>query len=309
MMRPDERPYHIPVLLHRVLEGLNIREDGTYVDLTFGGGGHASAILSRLGKKGRLIAMDQDPEASDNCKELKKDPRFCFVASDFRYMEQQLYFLGITEVHGILADLGLSSAHLDRNYRGFSYYSDDPPDMRMNPARTLTAGYIVNTFSPDYLAGIFFRYGEIRQAHKLAKVIEEARKKKPITSCRQLAEIILACRMKEKPERFLARAFQALRMEVNDEIAALREMLRQSERVLVPGGRLVVISYHSLEDREVKKFFRSSGVLEDPVTGKKIKKWKEITPRPLQPDEKEIQSNPRARSAKLRIAEKIHNEQ
>lgn len=308
-----DKPYHIPVLLHTASSLLIANPDGIYLDLTFGGGGHSGEILSRLSENGKLIAFDRDRNVPLNQKKLRKDDRFFFVNADFRYFPQYLHYMGIREADGILADLGISSAQVDYNERGFSYFSDESLDMRMNQHQSLTAEYVVNRYSEEELAKIFRIYGELPNARKLAAYLCSQRLNKPFRTCKDLADRLSYLAGKEKKEKFLAKLFQAIRMEVNDEYAALREMLENAWSVLKIGGRMVVISYHSLEDRLVKNLFRTGntdGVMNrDPIKGSGVKYWKEITHKPIVPDAEEIRNNPRSRSAKLRCAEKTLNKE
>jgi 16S rRNA (cytosine1402-N4)-methyltransferase len=287
--------------------------DGIYVDLTFGGGGHSGEILSRLSENGKLIAFDRDRNVPLNQKKLKKDKRFFFVNADFRYFPQYLHYMGIREADGILADLGISSAQVDYNERGFSYFSDDALDMRMNQNQSLTADHVANRYSEEELVRIFRDFGELPNARKLAAYLCAERLIKPFRTCKDLADRLSSQAGKDKKEKFLAKLFQAIRMEVNDEYAALKEMLENAWSALKIGGRMVVISYHSLEDRLVKNLFRTGntdGVLNiDPIKGGALKYWKEITHKPVVPDAEEIKNNPRSRSAKLRSAEKILNKE
>jgi 16S rRNA (cytosine1402-N4)-methyltransferase len=319
MMSPEkkniqgDKPYHIPVLLHTASSLLIANPDGIYVDLTFGGGGHSGEILNRLSEKGKLIAFDRDRNVPLNQKKLKKDKRFFFVNADFRYFPQYLHYMGIQEADGILADLGISSAQVDHNKRGFSYFSDEALDMRMNQKQSLTAEYVVNRYAEEELIRIFRDYGELPNARKLAAYLCSQRLNKPFRTCKDLADRLSYLAGKEKKEKFLAKLFQAIRMEVNDEYAALREMLENAGNALKMGGRMVVISYHSLEDRLVKNLFRTGntdGVMNiDPIKGSAVKYWKEITHKPIVPDAEEVKNNPRSRSAKLRCAEKILNKE
>lgn len=308
-----DKPYHIPVLLHTASSLLIANPDGIYVDLTFGGGGHSGEILNRLSEKGKLIAFDRDRNVPLNQKKLKKDKRFFFVNADFRYFPQYLHYMGIQEADGILADLGISSAQVDHNKRGFSYFSDEALDMRMNQKQSLTAEYVVNRYAEEELIRIFRDYGELPNARKLAAYLCSQRLNKPFRTCKDLADRLSYLAGKEKKEKFLAKLFQAIRMEVNDEYAALREMLENAGNALKMGGRMVVISYHSLEDRLVKNLFRTGntdGVMNiDPIKGSAVKYWKEITHKPIVPDAEEVKNNPRSRSAKLRCAEKILNKE
>ncbi|HEU4716841.1 MAG TPA: 16S rRNA (cytosine(1402)-N(4))-methyltransferase RsmH [Bacteroidia bacterium] len=296
--------YHKPVLLHECLEGLNIRSEGRYVDVTFGGGGHSKAILDRLGKSGRLIAFDQDEDALANAPD---DPRFLLVQQNFRYLKNFLRLHQAIPVDGILADLGISSHQIDEPLRGFSTRFDGPLDMRMNRNASRTAADVVNTYGEQELKKMFSEYGEVENAGRLARLIAEERGKKKITTVEDLRTIATKIAPKGKEFRYLAKVFQALRIEINAEVEALKQLLMQAQEVLGPGGRLVVISYHSLEDRLVKNFFRAgnfSGEQEKDFYGNVIRPLREITRKPVTPGEKEVEENSRARSAKLRIAEK-----
>lgn len=298
--------YHVPVMLNESLLGLNIYPKGIYVDVTFGGGGHSGKILSLLGETGRLFGFDQDADAEQN---IPPDNRFTFVRSNFRYLYNFMRYYHVAgKINGILADLGVSSHHFDDKERGFSFRFEGALDMRMNVRSEKTASDILNSYTADELANVFFLYGELKTARKLAATIEKERSVKPITSIEQFREIIQPFIGKEKEKKFLAQVFQALRIEVNDEMQALKEMLLQTLKVLKPGGRLVVITYHSLEDRLVKNFLKTGnfeGKSEQDFFGNKLTPFRIINNKALVPSEEEIISNPRSRSAKLRIAEKI----
>lgn len=302
----SEIPYHIPVLLPESIEGMQITEEGTYVDLTFGGGGHSREILSLLGDNGRLLAFDQDEDAEKN---LLPDSRFTFIRSNFRYLKNFLKYHQALPVDGILADLGVSSHHLDDEDRGFSFrFTEGAPDMRMNRKASLTAEQIINEYSKEKLTEIFYLYGELRNSSKIAEAFIKARDTQRISSIEQLVAIInpLFPRDRERKER--TKLFQALRIEVNQELEALQEMLQATLDVLRPGGRLAVITYHSLEDRLVKNFMRSghiSGEIQKDFFGRIQTPFKIIPPNFRAPSEEEIARNPRSRSAKLRIAEKV----
>lgn len=301
-----EFDYHEPVLLHPSVDMLNIRPDGVYVDVTFGGGGHSREILSRLGKKGRLIAFDQDAEALTNAPQ---DKRLILVHSNFRFLRGQVRAAGFDHVDGILADLGVSSHHFDTAERGFSFRFEGPLDMRMNRSARTTAAAVVNNYSTEELIRIFRTYGELEKSHRVAMAIEKYRTTvHPLKTIQDLLEAVQECTPKLGESKFLARLFQALRIEVNGEMQALRMMLEQAVRLLDPeGGRLSVITYHSLEDRMVKNIIRSGS-----VDGKTEKDFFGRTTAPLKavgkailPDAVETERNPRARSAKLRGAERI----
>jgi 16S rRNA (cytosine1402-N4)-methyltransferase len=294
--------YHVPVLLHESVDGLAVKPSGTYVDCTFGGGGHSALILSRLGPEGRLIAFDKDGEAQKNAPD---DGRFHFVESDFRFIKNYLRFLKITQVDGILADLGVSSHQFDTPERGFSFRFESAPDMRMDQNATLSAGDIINAYGQEELARVLYEYGELNNSRRVAARVVSAR---PIQDTVKLKEVLSPFLIGGEEHKFLAKFYQALRIEVNDEIAALKELLTASAELLAPGGRLSVISYHSLEDRLVKNFIRAgnfSGVPEKDFFGNPLVKMKAVNRQVITPSEEEIKQNNRARSAKLRIAEKI----
>jgi 16S rRNA (cytosine1402-N4)-methyltransferase len=298
--------YHTSVLLQACIDNLNIKPGGTYVDLTFGGGGHSAAILRNLGKNGKLFAFDQDEDAKRN---IIDDPRFTLIPHNFRYLKNYLRVYGITQVDGILGDLGVSSHQFDEAERGFSIRFNADLDMRMNKQNELSAKKIVNEYPVPELVKIFREYGEIHNAPKLAAALNESRTSGEIVTTEDLKNAIRTCVPKFEENKYLARVFQALRIEVNQEMEALKECLIQCVEVLKQNGRLVVISYHSLEDRLVKNIIRAGnieGIEEKDIiygTGKKI--FKNLTSKPIVPDEEEIKRNPRARSAKLRVAEKI----
>lgn len=297
--------YHIPVLAQESVELLNINPDGCYVDLTFGGGGHSRLILSHLSKAGRLVAFDQDADVRAN---LPDDDRLTFVESNFRFMRGQLRALGIESVDGILADLGVSSHHFDSAERGFSFNVDSPIDMRMNRRATFSARELLASYPSEKLQDIFSRYGELDTTYKIANCIERARNQKPIETVGELLAAVEPCTPKGDRQRFLARLFQALRIEVNGEMEALSMALEQSGKMLGSGGRLVVISYHSLEDRPVKNYMRTGN-----VEGRVVKDFygriecpfTPITRKAVVPDSAEQERNPRSRSAKLRAVAKI----
>ncbi len=297
-------PYHIPVMAAEAVQLLDIQSRGTYVDLTFGGGGHSRLILERLGGQGRLVAFDQDDDARAN---IPDDPRFTFVQGNFRWMRTHLRALKIERVDGILADLGVSSHHFDTRERGFSFRFDAPLDMRMNRQGTTTAAMVVNTYSPERLTGIIGQWGEIAQPWKSANCIVRAREQGPIETIDQLIEAVKPCTPRRDENKYLSKLFQALRIEVNGEMEALRMMLEQSVRVLRPGGRLVVMSYHSLEDRLVKNFMRAGnfeGVVERDFYGRTSTPFELLTRHAITPTPEELAANPRSRSAKLRAAMK-----
>lgn len=295
--------YHKPVLLEACLEGLALKESGTYVDATFGGGGHTKAILDVLGDKGKVIAFDQDADAVENTWD---DDRLIFVHQNFKYLHRFLRFHNIEKVDGILADLGVSSHQLDTGERGFSTRFDGPLDMRMSDTDLVTAQEIINTFSEESLATIFYRYGELSNSRKIAARIVVERKKKAITTTAEFTEILKPLVPLKVQNKILAQIFQALRIEVNQELKALEALLEQSAEVLDENGRLCMISYHSLEDRLVKRFFKHGCFDNEPEKdefGRTQIPLKKVG-RMILPTEKEIKQNKRARSAKLRIAEK-----
>lgn len=297
--------YHIPVMLNEVLEGLNIRPDGVYVDVTFGGGGHSRAILEQLGEHGRLLGFDQDLDAAKNAFD---DARFTFVRSNFRYLSNFLRYHGIEKIDGILADLGVSSHHLDDVERGFSFRFDGDLDMRMNSQASLTAAAVLATYDEERLADIFFNYGELRQARRIARAIVQARTAAPITTAAQLMEVVKPFFLREREKKELAKLFQALRIEVNDEMGALRSLLTQSAQWLGDGGRLVVLTYHSLEDRLVKNYMRTGNVdgrQEKDFYGNVVSPFASVNNKVVVASEAEVAENPRARSAKLRIAQRV----
>jgi 16S rRNA (cytosine1402-N4)-methyltransferase len=296
--------YHEPVLLHHSINGLNINPDGTYVDVTYGGGGHSRLILSKL-NKGRLFAFDQDEDALQNQID---DERFTLLHQNFAYMKNFLTFYNAVPVDGILADLGVSSYQLDAEERGFSFRADATLDLRMDRNTHRDAKTIINSYTEEELKNIFKLYGEIKNAGQLAKLIVQSRKEKEIETTFQLVGAIDKAVFKKKENQYLAKVFQALRIEVNDEMNALEAFLEQAKEILKPGGRLVVISYHSLEDRLVKNIFKSGnleGKIEKDFYGNPLVPFKQITRKPIVPENKEIEENNRARSAKLRIVEKI----
>ena len=299
--------YHVPVLAEESVELLGIEPGGTYADLTFGGGGHSSMILSLLGKGGRLFSFDQDADAKEVAAAIS-DTRFTFIESNFRFMRSQLRMRGVEEVDGIFADLGVSSHHFDTPDRGFSFRHEGRLDMRMNGRARLTARDVVNNYNHDRLTRIFGEWGELDTPYKIANCIERARAVSPIETMQELVDAVAPCTPKKDPRTFLSKLCQALRIEVNGEMEALRMALEQSLKMLRPGGRLVVISYHSLEDRMVKNFMRSgnfSGGIEKDFYGRPLSPFKLITRKAVVPGGEEIAANPRSRSAKLRAAEKL----
>ncbi|MDR2231986.1 MAG: 16S rRNA (cytosine(1402)-N(4))-methyltransferase RsmH [Tannerella sp.] len=296
--------YHRPVLFEESLNGLNIQPDGVYVDVTFGGGSHSRGILQCLGNEGRLYAFDQDADAEAN---IPADSRFTFVRSNFRYLSNFMRYHGVKAVDGILADLGVSSHHFDNAARGFSFRFNGELDMRMNNRNGKTATDILNTYSEADLSDIFFTYGELQFARRLASHIVAARTQKPIQTSEGLLEVVKPFIHRDKEKQTIAQVFQSLRIETNSELDSLNALLRQTVSILKPGGRCVVITYHSLEDRMVKNFFRSgnqTGENVEDLFGNRITPFKPVNNKVITPSTTEIASNPRARSAKLRIAEK-----
>ncbi len=298
-----EREYHVPVLLNESVNGLEIKANGDYVDVTYGGGGHSREILSRL-ETGRLFAFDQDEDAAAN---VIHDDRFFFIRHNFKYIRNFLKYYDVEQVDGILADLGVSSHDFDVAERGFSFRFDGDLDMRMNRDSSQTAADIVNTYTEDQLRTVFREYGEIDNAGRLAKQLVSARNAKPVQTIEQFKEAIAPCVSRLQESKYLAKVFQALRIETNHEMDVLHEFLEQSIQLLKPGGRLVVITYHSLEDRMVKNFIRSgdfTGKQEKDFYGNVESPLLAINRKVIVPSEDEIERNPRARSGKLRIAEK-----
>ena len=298
--------YHVPVMLNESLDGLNIQASGNYVDVTFGGGGHSREILSRLSEDGRLFGFDQDADAENN---IPADSRFVFVRSNFRYLYNFMRYHRVEgEIDGLLADLGVSSHHFDDKERGFSFRFDGLLDMRMNTRAGRTAADVLNTYTEEQLADLFYLYGELKVARKLAATLVRSRENKRIETIADFLEVIKPFVAKDKEKKFMAQAFQALRIEVNDEMRALKEMLQQTLQVLKPEGRLVVITYHSLEDRLVKNFLETGnfeGKMEQDFYGNVKSPFRLVNNKVIVPTDKEIEQNPRSRSAKLRIAEKL----
>ena len=300
-MNDKERKYHVPALLEASLDGLQICPSGVYVDVTFGGGGHARGILDRLGPDGRLFGFDQDADAEKN---IIDDERFVFVRSNFRYLSNFMRYYDIRAINGIIADLGVSSHHFDDETRGFSYRYQGKLDMRMNNRAGITAADVLNTYTEERLADIFYYYGELKSARKIALAIIKRREVHPLIYIDDLVNIVSAFSNRENEKKFLSQVFQSVRIEVNQELEALKELLTQSLALLAKGGRLVVITYHSLEDRIVKNFIRTgnfTGTIEQDIYGNK--------PSPLcqagkviVPSTEETEQNPRVRSAKLRVA-------
>ena len=296
--------YHIPAMPEECIEGLNIRPDGIYVDVTFGGGGHSGEILKRL-KTGKLVAFDQDEDAAVN---IPRDNRFIFLNQNFRFLRNNLKFNGIESIDGLIADLGVSFHQFDEPERGFSFRFDAPLDMRMNKEGSATAADLIRKSDEAGLADIFYEYGELVNSRVIAREIVAAAKKKPIVSTGDLVSAIGSLAPARQEHKFYAKVFQALRIAVNHEIENLKEMLLQSLEVLNSGGRLVVITYHSLEDRIVKNFMRSGnfkGILKKDFYGNPEVPFRVMNKKGITPDKKELATNSRARSARLRIAEKI----
>lgn len=303
--------YHVPVLLKASVDGLDIKPGGTYVDVTFGGGGHSREILSRLGTGGHLFGFDQDADAEGNVKalggEVASGPTFTFVRSNFRYLKNWMRYHGVERIDGLLGDLGVSSHHFDDESRGFSFRFDAPLDMRMNKRAGKTAADIVNEYDEARLADVLYLYGELRTSRRIAATLAKARQQKPILTTHDLMEAVDPLFHRDREKKDLARLFQALRIEVNHEMDALKEMLAAATELLAPGGRLSIITYHSLEDRIVKnvmKTGRADGKLEQDFFGRVDSPYRMVTSKVITPTEKEQQINPRSRSAKLRIAEK-----
>ena len=295
--------YHIPALLTPTLDLLEIKPEGVYIDATFGGGGHSRAILERLGPKGRLYGFDRDIDAFRNAPD---DPRFTFVHSDYRFIPNFLHFYDVGKVDGILADLGVSFHHFDDASRGFSFREDAPLDMRMNRSGERTAADILREYQQEELDNMFRAYTDLKRTGQLAAAIVKRRAVAPILTTAQLAETLSPLLNPKSLKKDLAQAFQALRIETNDEMHSLRVFLNNSLKVLKPGGRLAVITYHSIEDRLVKNFLRSGnieGKVEQDFYGHVLSPWKTINRSPIVPDAEEVERNPRSRSAKLRVAE------
>ncbi len=297
--------YHKPVLLEESINGLNIKPEGIFVDLTFGGGGHSSGILKALGKKGKLLAFDQDKDAIQN---IQEDSRLIFINSNFRYLRNFLRYYEIEKVDGVLADLGISSHQIDTAERGFSFMKDADLDMRMNSGISVSAADVLNNYEEADLNRVFRQYGELNNASSLSRAIVKLRAKARIQSIKDFVDGIYPLLPRQKENRELAKIFQALRIEVNDEMSALKEILPQIADFLTPGGRMVFLTYHSLEDRLVKNFMKTGnleGVLEKDFYGNVISPLRILNKNGTEPSEEEILANPRARSARLRIAEKL----
>lgn len=305
-MGNEELIYHVPVLLKESVDGLNINPDGIYVDVTFGGGGHTREILSRLSPKGHLYSFDQDADAERNIGDNAPD-NFTFVRSNFRYLKNWMRYYGVDRIDGLLADLGVSSHHFDDETRGFSFRFDAPLDMRMNTRAGQTAADIINEYDEQRLADIFYLYGEMKNARRLAATIVKARQQKTIRTTQDFLQVAEPFFPRDREKKEMAKVFQALRIEVNHEMVALRQMLTSATELLAPGGRLSVITYHSLEDRIVKNVVKTGnadGRREEDFFGRSTSPLKAINNKVIVPCDEEQKTNPRSRSAKLRIAEK-----
>ena len=304
--------YHIPVLLNESIDGLNIQPGGIYVDVTMGGGGHSHEILKRLDANAHLYSFDQDADAEANLKQnhgddLLKDERFTFVRSNFRYLKNWMRYHGVEQIDGLLADLGVSSHHFDDESRGFSFRFESPLDMRMNKRSSKTAADIVNNYAEEALADIFYLYGELKNSRKIASLLVKARQEKRIETTGDFIAVVEPLFKREREKKDLAKLFQALRIEVNGEMSALKELLMSVVDMLKPGGRLSVITYHSLEDRIVKNIMKAGnieGKIEQDFFGRINTPFKLINNKVIVPTDEEQEQNPRSRSAKLRIAEK-----
>jgi 16S rRNA (cytosine1402-N4)-methyltransferase len=297
--------YHVSVLLNESIDGLDIKSDGIYIDVTFGGGGHSKEILRRLGKKGHLYSFDQDPDAEKN---IVNDNRFTFVRSNFRYLKNWMRYYGVDHIDGLLADLGVSSHHFDDETRGFSFRFDAPLDMRMNKRAGTTAAEILNNYNEEQLADIFYIYGELKNARKIAATISKARNEKRIETTDDFLHVTEKLFQREREKKEMAKMFQALRIEVNHEMDALKEMLNGAKDLLCEGGRLSVITYHSLEDRIVKNMMKAGNVegkIKQDFFGRIEAPFRLINNKVIVPSDEEQKQNPRSRSAKLRVAEKI----
>ena len=301
--------YHIPVLLHESIDGLNIKPNGLYVDVTFGGGGHSREILRRLGPGGHLYSFDQDLDAQKNAQPLEEayGKAFTFVRSNFRFLKNWMQYYGVEQVDGILADLGVSSHHLDEGERGFSFRYDAKLDMRMNQTAKLKASDILKNYTEEQLADIFYLYGELKNSRKIASTIAKTRATAELSTTGQLAEMLKPCLGYDREKKDLARVFQALRIEVNGEMSALRQMLTAATEILSPKGRIAILTYHSLEDRMVKNIIKSGNVegkIETDLFGQSKAPLKAVNRNVITASPEELQANPRSRSAKLRIGEK-----
>lgn len=303
----EETVYHVPVLLKESVDGLNITEGGNFVDVTFGGGGHSKEIYSRMDKNGHLYSFDQDADAEKNADGFDAE-RFTFVRSNFRFLKNFMRYYGVEHIDGLLADLGVSSHHFDDSTRGFSFRFEGKLDMRMNQRAGMTAADVVNTYEEERLADVLYLYGELKQSRKIAAALVKARQEKPIETIGDLMEVSKTFFRNEREKKDMAKLFQALRIEVNHEMDALKEMLKSTTEMLKPGGRLVIITYHSLEDRIVKNLMKTGNVegKEDKdFFGKVNTPYRLVNRQVIVPTDEEMARNPRSRSAKLRIAEKL----
>ena len=299
--------YHIPVMLNECIEALNTYDGGIWVDTTFGGGGHSKAILKAVGRKGHLYSFDQDKDALSN---KPTDENFTLVYSNFRFLKNWMRYYGVEQIDGLLADLGVSSHHFDTAERGFSFRDEGPLDMRMNTNARLSAADVVNKYTAEQLADIFYLYGELRQSRQIAAALVKAREQRPVRTTSDLLSAVQGTVNKAREKKELAQLFQALRIEVNHEMDALREMMSQAIELLKPGGRLVVMTYHSLEDRIVKNFIKAGnaeGKIETDFYGNRLGPLRPLNNKVITPSAEEQANNPRSRSAKLRIAEKTQD--
>lgn len=299
--------YHVPVLLKETVDGLDIKLGGIYVDLTFGGGGHSREILRRLQGTGHLYSFDQDQDAQQGARSMESEGNFTFIRSNFRFLRNWMLYYGHEQVDGILADLGVSSHHLDEEGRGFSFRFDAPLDMRMNQRANLTAQRIIADYSEEALSDILYLYGELKNSRRIASAIVKARQQQPVTTTKELVEVLRPLMGYDREKKDLARVFQALRIEVNGEMLALRQMLAATTEVLRPGGRLSVLTYHSLEDRMVKNIIKAGNIEGKVVTdlfGRSNAPLEAVNRSVIIPSAEEQNSNPRSRSAKLRVAKK-----
>jgi len=302
-----ENTYHTSVMLHECIDGLHIDPAGTYVDVTFGGGGHSKAILAKLGPEGRLFSFDQDPDAWEQAEKIDDD-RLTLITANFRYLEKYLRLHRVKQVDGILADFGVSSFQLDAPERGFSIRFDGPLDMRMGPSASMTAAELLNSYSAEELQRILGMYGEVKNARTLAQAIIQARTRKPLETTQEFKEILNKLAPKHREFKYFAQVFQAIRIEVNQELAVIEEFLEQAPTVLKPEGRLVIMSFHSLEDRLVKNFIKAGNVLgkeDKDLFGVVHRPLESVIRKPITASEEELKLNPRSRSAKLRIASKL----
>jgi 16S rRNA (cytosine1402-N4)-methyltransferase len=302
-----ENTYHTSVMLHECIDGLHIDPAGTYVDVTFGGGGHSKAILAKLGPKGRLFSFDQDPDAWEQAEKID-DERLTLITANFRHIEKYLRLHRVKQVDGILADFGVSSFQLDAPERGFSIRFDGPLDMRMGPSASMTAAELLNSYSADELQRILGMYGEVKNARTLAQAIIQARTRKALETTQEFKEILNKLAPKHREFKYFAQVFQAIRIEVNQELAVIEEFLAQAPSVLKPEGRLVIMSFHSLEDRLVKNFIKAGNVQgkeDKDLFGVVHRPFESVIRKPITASEEELKLNPRSRSAKLRIASKL----